>query len=360
MPLPPRREALDAQADDYLITRGLPIMRSGKISMQGFDEEFKDIVDYILVITDRIWLEKNIGAIARYYAKDCRIHTLAGPVSGSAAIINSTIKTLAAFPDRLLNAEDVIWGGNDRQGFYSSHRLISPKMSNLGHSEFGPPTGKQASVRTIADCAVKDNQIYEEWLVRDNMGLVQQLGLEPHLIAQQLAEQNRENTALHSWLAAETARLKALTYRALSSAIPAPKDDLHDFVQHVFQALWHTQRPATIASIYTADVVFHGPGGRELNGHSGISNYIDGITASLSGIKTSVDHVCRVARENDEFDVAIRWTLVGVHDKAGIYGEPSYKNIFILAVTHWHIKHDVITEEWTVFDELAVMRQIYE
>ena len=31
----------------------------------------------------------------------------------------------------------------------------------------------------IADCAVRRNQVYEEWLVRDYKGLVLQLGLDP-------------------------------------------------------------------------------------------------------------------------------------------------------------------------------------
>ena len=136
--------------------------QSRKQSMAGFDEEFTDIVDYILRITDRIWKEKNIGSIARYYATDSVIHTLAGPVHGSETVINNTIQTLAAFPDRLLNAENVIWSGNDQEGFYTSHRIISPDMTNLGHSEFGPPTGKRATVRTLVDCLVKDNQVYEE------------------------------------------------------------------------------------------------------------------------------------------------------------------------------------------------------
>ena len=34
------------------------------MAMKGFDLEFRDLVDYILVITDRIWEKRNVGSSA--------------------------------------------------------------------------------------------------------------------------------------------------------------------------------------------------------------------------------------------------------------------------------------------------------
>ncbi len=328
-------------------------------SMKGFDAEFTDFVDYILRITDRIWKDKNIGSITRYYSADVVIHTLGGPVQGSDAVINGTIKTLAAFPDRLLNAEDVIWSGNEEDGFYSSHRIISPNMSNLGHSEFGPPTGKQATVRTIADCAAKDNQIYEEWLMRDNLGLVQQLGFDAHEVAQRLVQENNDNGALHCWLSAEIERVRQAPSVEVFSSLPDPHSDLRSFVHCVFQNIWCERKLDIIDTVYSASTRFHGPAGRELQGHAGLKHYAAEILNTLSNPRVSIDHICSVARDNNQVEVAIRWTLVGRHDQQGIYGSPTGKEILILAASHWHIDNDLIAEEWTVFDELAVLRQIY-
>ncbi len=57
----------------------------------------------------------------------------------------------------------------------SSHRLYCTG-THLGESQFGPATGKSVHFRAIADCYAIDNQITDEWLVRDYGGLAKQLG----------------------------------------------------------------------------------------------------------------------------------------------------------------------------------------
>ena len=327
--------------------------------MQGFDAEFIDYEHYILSITDRIWKDKNIGAISRYYSRDAVIHTLGGPVHGSEAVMNGTIKTLAAFPDRLLNAEAVICTGNDEAGYYSSHRIISPDMTHLGHSEFGPPTGKQATVRTIADCLAKENQIHEEWLMRDNLALVQQLGFEPHEVAQKLAAENQDNEPLHDWLAAEIERIATQPPVPLSANIAELKTDWTAYAEHIFSGLWQKRDISVIDKLYAPEAAVHAPAGREMTGHGQIKAGINELLSTLSDTRISVDHVCSARRNDEETDLALRWVLTGRHDNDGIYGAASHKTLLYLIATHLRIHQGRITEEWTVFDELAVLRQIY-
>ena len=42
--------------------------------------------------------------------------------------------------------------------------------------------------RVIADCACKNNQVYDEWLVRDQGAIVRQLGMNPKTYAANLIE----------------------------------------------------------------------------------------------------------------------------------------------------------------------------
>ena len=42
-------------------------------SMKGFEDQYKNIIDYIVRITYQIWEEKNIGYIYDTYSKDCRV-----------------------------------------------------------------------------------------------------------------------------------------------------------------------------------------------------------------------------------------------------------------------------------------------
>ena len=175
-------------------------------ALPGFDPEFSDIVDYILRITYRIWEGNDPELVHRYYTEDCVIHTLSGPIVGAETVVANTAATLKAFPDRRLFADDVIWSDEGEAGFYTSHRITSP-MTHRGHGHWGAPTGRRARVRTIADCLVRENRIYGEWLMRDGLAMALQLGLDPWPLARRQAQQALDNEALQHWVAEEVVRL---------------------------------------------------------------------------------------------------------------------------------------------------------
>ena len=145
-------------------------------TLPGFDPKFRDFVDYIVKITHEIWEERGIGRLYDYYGTNMRIHTSSGDIYTRDKVIEGTIQALAAFPNRRLYSDEVIWGAEAR-GYYSSHR-ITHEGHNWGHTSYGPPTGRRISYRAIADCHAIDNVIVEEWLVRDELSLVYQLGFD--------------------------------------------------------------------------------------------------------------------------------------------------------------------------------------
>ena len=166
--------------------------QTDKPAMKGFDPKFRDIVDYIIKITHEIWEERAVGTLYDYYATAMIIHTSDGDIVGRDKVIEGTIQTLAAYPDRRLYGDEVIWSGNDEDGWFSSHRLIH-EGHNWGPSIYGPATGKKVTYRAIADCAVKNNVIYEEWLVRDELALISQLGLNGFEVAKHLAAKDQRS-----------------------------------------------------------------------------------------------------------------------------------------------------------------------
>ncbi len=124
--------------------------------MRGFDPHFNDIIDYIIKVTHEIWEEGAIGRLYEYYGTNMRVNISNGGCYNRREVIESTIQALAAFPDRRLYGDEVIWKGNDETGFYTSHRLTH-EGHNWGHTLYGPPTGRKVSYRAIADCAVIEN-----------------------------------------------------------------------------------------------------------------------------------------------------------------------------------------------------------
>ena len=57
----------------------------------------------------RIWHEKKVELCLKYYAPDSVLHTMVGDIVGAETVAENTWATLAAFPDRSLDGENVVW-----------------------------------------------------------------------------------------------------------------------------------------------------------------------------------------------------------------------------------------------------------
>ena len=155
--------------------------------MQGFDSKFKDFPDYIIGITREIWENRGIATLHHYYSDDIVVRSPGSVVVGNVDVIGATMATLAEFPDRRLLGEDVIWSGSPEEGMLSSHRIFST-ATHAHDGVYGEATGKQLRYRIIADCHAINNQINDEWLIRDQGAIIRQLGWEAKTYAADLIE----------------------------------------------------------------------------------------------------------------------------------------------------------------------------
>ena len=146
--------------------------------MRGFDPKFRDFPDYIVGITKEIWEDRGIASLEGYYAPDIIVRSPGSIVVGNENVIAATMATLAEFPDRTLYGEDVIWSGTPEDGMLSSHRLYST-ATHLNPASMAQRRGKVLRYRIIADCHAINNQINDEWLIRDQGAIVRQLGWSP-------------------------------------------------------------------------------------------------------------------------------------------------------------------------------------
>ena len=167
-------------------------------SMRGFDDCYTDIVDYIVRCTHKIWDERDVGLIYTHYTHNCVLYGTMGTIYNREDVVRDTIQRLVSFPERRGMATQVIWNGNDKAGFYTSHLVTgSGRHTQFGH--FGQPTGRTFVSRTIADCMIIRNKIYREWVVADNMAIIKQLGLDPAAFAERFARAvDRKSTRLNS------------------------------------------------------------------------------------------------------------------------------------------------------------------
>ena len=146
--------------------------------MEGFDSKYTNFPDWINGITHEIWEERGIDKLLYLYSDDIILRSPSSLIIGNKTVIDATKATLFEFPDRKLLGEDVIWSGTPETGMLSSHRIIST-ASHLGDGSFGKATGQKVTFRTIADCHAINNQVNDEWLIRDQGAIVRQLGMKP-------------------------------------------------------------------------------------------------------------------------------------------------------------------------------------
>jgi predicted ester cyclase len=325
---------------------------SPRQNIPGFDPEYADIVDYILRCTHRIWEQKDVGLIATHYGSDIIVHMMTGPAVGMGDVIAGTARTLSAFPDRTLTGEAVIWSDEGDGAYLSSHRITST-ATNLGTSELGPATGKRITFTTIADCLCKENLIIEEWLVRDYSAMALQLGYHPRAVAKVQAAADKA-TGAQAWRQEAMERIRSLVPTPFPQGpLPNPERDPVDFAHAFVDRILNHRRFGLVREAYSPAAHWSGPGGRRLFGWGEITGWFTALIGSFGDARVNIQHVAAV----DDM-IAVRWELAGSHDGGALYGAASGEPIYILAVTHWRIEQGVIVDEVTIFDEVALIRQM--
>lgn len=325
--------------------------------MRGFSDQYVDIVDYIVRVTHRIWEEHDLALLYETYQHNVVIWTSEGLSYSRETVMANSVKTQSAFPDVRLYADDVIWAGNDADGFQTSHR-VTWVARNTGYTVYGPPTGKKLVRAGVANCVVKDNFIFYEWIARDEMSLVLQLGYDPHQAAERLVRQELGNQIGKPPLG-EIERVAGQTTPEVMPPKTSAEFDPEDFVRRAFSEIWNWRRLSALDQYYAKNQIVHAAGGRELYGHGDLRAFILSTIAAFSDLLMTVDQVYWVGNPQDGYRVASRWTLQGTHDGPGIYGEPGGARVRLMGISHHHVKNEKITEEWMLFDEFALLKQIY-
>ena len=322
--------------------------------MQGFSNKYKSFPEYIIGITKEIWEDRGIATLHEYYSPDIVVRSPGSIVIGNKNVIAATMATLAEFPDRTLFGEDVIWSGTPEAGMLSSHRL----HSTATHSRpgvYGEPTGKKLDYRIIADCHARNNQIDDEWLIRDQGAIVRQLGMLPQEYARDLIEKEG----------------------GLGNCVKPflPKDDVkgpyngtgndNEWGQKLADTLTRIMNAdfAAIPCEYDRAANLEYPGGISTLSHDGADQFWMGLRASFPDAQFKIHH--QIGREDPFMPprAALRWSLHGKHAGWGSFGAPTGADVFVFGATHVEfgaVSGDTpkIRREWTLFDETAVWKQI--
>ncbi len=317
--------------------------------MKGFDQRWQEFPDYIIGITKEIWEDRGIDTLHHYYAPDIVVRSPPSVATGNKGVIAATMANLSEFPDRTLLGEDVIWSGTPEEGMLSSHRLLST-ATHLGNGVYGKATGKKLVYRIIADCHAINNQINDEWLIRDQGAIVRQMGLEPADYARDLIDKEGGPEKC----------VKPL----------CPENDLEGpYMGRGNDNEWGQQYGDILTRIMGADLAvipkkydracqLEYPGGQTAHSYPAADRFWMGLRASFPSAEFTIDH--QIGRDDEMMPprAAIRWSLFGKHDGWGAFGAPSGAEVYILGACHAEFGPWGLRREYVLFDETAIWKQI--
>jgi hypothetical protein len=326
-------------------------------SMRGFEDTYVDIVDYIVRITHKIWEEKQIGYIYDIYRHNTRLTDGSGLQYGRDRVVEETIFSINAFPDIRQYADEIIWAGDDKVGFHTSHRgfLIG---HNTGYSKFGPPTGRKVVVWGIANCISIENEIFEEWVLYNTCSLLRQLGFDLHQKARELGSALDLDGPIDPRFG-EPDRLLGQGKPPHMPAKESSAFDVENFLRRTYHYVWNWRMPGKVDDAYVPNMRFHGPTDREYYGRGEYKSFLLSIMAMFPDLVLQVDDLYWMGNEKEGFLASVRWSVVGTHRGPGIYGSPTGRRVYMLGISQHRIKERRIVEEWMLFNEFEVMQQIF-
>jgi len=317
--------------------------------MKGFDPKFKDFPDYIIGITKEIWEDRGIATLHDYYAKDIVVRSPASVVVGNQGVIAATMATLAEFPDRRLLGEDVIWSGTPETGMLSSHRILTTATHDRP-GVYGQPTGAKLSYHVLADCHAINNQINDEWLIRDQGAIVRQLGHDPKDYARDLiAREGGPEACVQPLTPAIDVEGP---YKGSGNDNPWGQR-YADILSRIMAADF-----TVIPSEYDRAAALTYAGGVHAHSHDGADQFWMGLRASFPNAAFKIHH--QIGREDPLMPprAALRWSLHGKHDGWGSFGTPTGADVYILGACHAEFGPWGLRREWALFDETSVWKQI--
>ncbi|MEO0486433.1 MAG: ester cyclase [Pseudomonadota bacterium] len=325
--------------------------------MPGFDPEYRNIVDYIVRITYRIWetAAREVDYIGDCYSDDSVVFDDYGLQTGNAKIIADTHHTTGAFPDIILDAEEVIWAGDADKGFHTSH-LTRIKGTNTGPSRYGDATGASVNVMVIANCVAKGNDIFLEHVLYNTSAMLKQLGIDLWEEAERLAANPPAGWPRTAaiW---DDLRSTARPPAPLSEGEPVDGFDPDAFARQLHDNIWNGDG-SMVAATYAPDAQFEGTTIRCFGGPDAYSAYVSELRACFPDFTLQVDEVYWMGNDADGYLISTRWSAEGTHSGGTLYREPTGALCQIWGITQQRVKNGRVEQEWQLFNELDLMMQI--
>lgn len=321
---------------------------------------YRDPREYITSWTDKIWIARELGHIHDHYAPGVKVHTAYGETYGMENVISNSLQKMVAFPNRGGGHDDVVWEKRGENGFISSHRVFN-NATHLGHWTYGPPTGKDWVNRSVAHCLVQDNLVTEEWVIRDEFAVLGDLGLDPYVVAADLAR--RSPVLGEAMVSGDTAapfagHIEDVLSTGISGSRPDHARAECETVLKLFDRVWNEKFFDEVPEHCADNIVCQTVRLRRALGLNAYQMETMGLLSIIPDGRLEVRDIC----VHDSADLGLRvatiWLLKGTYSGSPYYGPTNGAPLNILGSSHFEFRNGKIIREWRIFDEIAVLAQI--
>lgn len=301
---------------------------------------YKDPDDFIREVTDLIWVDRSIRYIRENYEPDSIVHGGLGTSTTRDEVIEGSLMRISATPDRIGQAEDVIWEARGDDAFLSSHLVLSGHLNTF---EFG---------RTIANCLYRRGRMVEEWVVRDTLAGPLARGEDLDALAREQVFRGFSG----SWNDAAPADPIA---NGDSGMRP---DDYRMEVETVIdmiQTVWNDRDLQKVEKFFDRDLVLVTVGNRLILRPEGyrraLLRFLESFPAGqfeIRDIQTNYDVRYAGLR------VAVTWKFVGVYNGVPNYGSLTGKPVDVIGISQFTFHRGALVKEVRLWDDIALRAQI--
>lgn len=307
---------------------------------------WSDPDDFIREVTDLIWVQRDISFIVDNYEPDSIVHGGLGTTVGRDGVVEGSLMRIAASPQHVGQAEDVVWEQRGDDAFLSSHLVFASDE----HRVDGKP--RRVRSRTIANCLYRRGRMVEEWVVRDTLAQALQLGIDPAAAAEKVSFQGFSG----SWT--EDPPQDVL---AVGDSGPRP-DDFRPECEHVLafiDEVWNERRLNKVHDYMVRDLFLHTVGDVTVVRPDGYQKDLLSLVAPFPDARFTV----RDVQTNDNpryagLRVAVLWQMQGTYRGAPAFGPVTGRRVDLMGVSQFLVQDGRIVREVRVYDEIALRAQI--
>lgn len=123
-------------------------------------------------------------------------------------------------------------------------------------------------------------------------------------------------------------------------------------LEHLFLDGLNKRNLSLFKEVYAPDVRYHSPS-LEINNLTELSALSNGYFSAFHDTRVTIEDL--IAKDNK---IIIRFTFQGVHKGALQDIKPTGKKVVISGIAIYCMANGKIVEEWEVFDEIGMMRQL--